>query len=174
MMVRETNVTNISLCLSDDGKRNLRANVSDTGQPWIYQVGLQLIWLKRGRQRDRRMLHHAVRDVPRLAEDTSESNAREDVHVVALTGFELLARIVYRGERSARSEDDFAVCPIVAEPLRYDHSDSLRITTHHCTAGSKSTSQSLAGFERGKMMGRLLIRAIVFTTSSVKAFWMLR
>jgi len=46
-----------------------------------------------------------------LGEDGAEANTREDVHVVALTGFVSLAVDLDRLVWASRGEDDGSVCP---------------------------------------------------------------
>jgi hypothetical protein len=73
-----------------NSKRNSWANLPDTVKTGVYQTCCTFIGIKRASERDGRLLDHRVRHAVRLGEQCTETNTREDIHVVALTWLERL------------------------------------------------------------------------------------
>ena len=78
------------LCGTHNGKRNSWADVPDTVKAGVYQTSCTFIGIKRASERDGRLLDHRIRHAARLGEQCTETNAWEDIHVVALTWLERL------------------------------------------------------------------------------------
>jgi hypothetical protein len=103
--------THVFLSGSDDGKRNLSANVSNANETRVYKASSVLLRSQRRCQSNRCLLDHRVRNVVRLGQDCSKTNTREDVHVVALSGLVSLAVVLSWLVWASGSKDDGTVCP---------------------------------------------------------------
>ena len=89
--------------------RHDNADVPDTADVGIEPAIRVLLGIQRRRQGGRGGIDHILRHIDRLGEDGTEPDAREDVHVVALTGGQEAAVVREGGEGRAGGEEAAAV-----------------------------------------------------------------
>ena len=112
--IHELNATtHINLCPSNNRERNLCANLPDPIQSGIHQPCFMLIRIQCRRQRNRRVLDHGISDMSRLAQNASQTNAGEYVHIVTLPGLICFTVVFKRLIRAARGKYYITIRPIM-------------------------------------------------------------
>jgi hypothetical protein len=90
---------------TDDSPGNHDRHITNTGDVWVKQLMLSLFGSQRLGEVRARGVNHVLSDIDSLAENGTETNTREDVHIVALAWVQSLSLVFQVGEWRARSKE---------------------------------------------------------------------